>query len=190
MDGFQKRTETKKQQIIAAAVDLFGRYGFKKVSVDEIAERADVSKVSIYSYFKNKQGLIDHLVAAVFRERKEGIEQLVRSEIPFPEKLQALIAQKSEISGSFSQEFLEQIVQHPEWQNQPAEDLEALVEELLEQGKQEGHISPNASTRAMRLYIEVFRAGTEALPRELAELPPEELRQIITMFFHGLEAAL
>jgi len=188
MDGFQKRTEFKKRQIIDSAADLFGRFGFKKVSVDEIARHADVSKVSIYSYFKSKQGLIDWLVASAFRERKERIEKLVANDLGFPEKLQALITQKAEASSSFSNEFLQQIVDHPEWQNQPVHELDSLVEELIDQGKKEGHVSRNASSRALRLYIDIFRSGTEAMPQALADLPPDELRQIITMFFHGFSA--
>ena len=98
------------------------------------------------------------------------------------------IAQKSDASGSYSQEFMEQIFAHPEWQDQPTEELDELIEQLLEQGKNEGHVSKNTSIRAMRVYIDVFRAGTESMPETLAELPPDELRQIIMMFFHGLSA--
>ncbi len=190
MDGFQRRTEEKKRTILLSANELFGRHGFKKVSVDEIAERAGVSKVSIYTYFGNKQGLISELVASAFRVRKQAIEDLVGSDLSFPEKLQGLIAQKSDASGSYSQEFMEQIFSHPEWQDQPTDELDDLVERLLDQGKSEGHVSRNASTRAMRVYIDVFRAGTESMPETLAELPPDELHQIITMFFHGLSAEL
>ena len=188
MDGFQRRTEEKKKLILGAANELFGRHGFKKVSVDEIAERAGVSKVSIYTYFGNKQGLIGELVAMAFRGQKQAIEELVASDLSFPQKLQGLVAQKSEASGSYSREYMEQIFAHSEWQNQATEELDALVEQLLEQGKTEGHVSKNASTRAMRVYIDVFRAGTESMPETLAELPPDELRQIIMMFFHGLSA--
>ena len=38
----------KNEQIIAAARRLFNRYGFKKVSMDEIAREAGVTKKTIY----------------------------------------------------------------------------------------------------------------------------------------------
>ena len=41
----------KKDQIIEAARLLFHKYGFKKVSMDEIAREAGVNKRTIYSYF-------------------------------------------------------------------------------------------------------------------------------------------
>ena len=42
----------KKEQIIESARELFTRYGYKKVSMNEIAEEAGVTKKTVYSYFK------------------------------------------------------------------------------------------------------------------------------------------
>ena len=41
----------KKEQIIEAARKLFNKYGFKKVSMDEIAREAGVTKRTVYMYF-------------------------------------------------------------------------------------------------------------------------------------------
>ena len=41
----------KKEIIIEKARDLFTTYGYKKVSMDEIAREANVTKKTIYSYF-------------------------------------------------------------------------------------------------------------------------------------------
>ena len=51
MDGFERRKEQKKESIRRAALELFQNYGFKKVSVNDIAERAGVSQVTIYNGF-------------------------------------------------------------------------------------------------------------------------------------------
>ena len=39
----------KKEEVINAARDLFTKYGYKKVSMDEIAKEANVTKKTIYS---------------------------------------------------------------------------------------------------------------------------------------------
>ena len=188
MDGFERRTDEKRKRIFEAAQGLFGRHGFKRVSIEEVAEQAGVSKVTIYNYFGSKEGLIRELVAAAFRSRKVAIERLVHGDLPFPEKLRSLVLQKAEASSSYSQEFLERILQHPAWQQQPVEELDGLVAELMEQGKREGIISDKTPLRALRLYIEIFKSGTEAQSTVLAGLTSEELSQIIRMFFHGLTA--
>ena len=43
-----------KDKIVEAARKLFYKYGFKKVSMDEIANEAGVTKRTIYMYFKSK----------------------------------------------------------------------------------------------------------------------------------------
>ena len=186
MDGYQRRTADKKRKIIDAARVLFGRYGFKKVSVEEIAARADVSKVSIYSYYKSKAGLVRTLVDEAIQGRRAAIEGLIHSELPFPEKLRGLILQKSDASSGYSKELLEQILAHPAWQGQPTGDISVLMQEFFEQGKLEGHIDPALSNKVLMLYVELFRKGTEGVSEALSELDASETRRIISMFFRGM----
>lgn len=51
------KSEEKRSQIIDAAGVLFISNGFKKVSMEEIAKSAGVSKQTVYSHFGNKQQL-------------------------------------------------------------------------------------------------------------------------------------
>lgn len=41
--------------IIEASRNLFHQFGFKKVSMDEIAKEAGVTKKTIYMYFNSKE---------------------------------------------------------------------------------------------------------------------------------------
>lgn len=52
----------KKEQIIEVARQLFHQFGFKKVSMDEIARKAVVTKKTIYTYFKSKEELLKHFI--------------------------------------------------------------------------------------------------------------------------------
>lgn len=51
------RKTAKKQQILQAAVEIFGRSSFDDASICEIARKAGVAEGTIYQYFKNKQDL-------------------------------------------------------------------------------------------------------------------------------------
>lgn len=44
----------KREQILVSAVEVFGRYGFKRCSMEDIAEAAGMSRPALYQYFKNK----------------------------------------------------------------------------------------------------------------------------------------
>lgn len=54
--------ETKKK-IYDSANELFQKYGFEKVSVDNIVEKAGVSKGAFYVHFESKNSLITAVVA-------------------------------------------------------------------------------------------------------------------------------
>lgn len=51
-----------KEKILISARQLFTDYGYKKVSMDEIASSAGFTKKTVYSYFKDKDTLLRSLV--------------------------------------------------------------------------------------------------------------------------------
>ena len=61
----------KKEEVINAARDLFTKYGYKKVSMDEIAKEANVTKKTIYSYFSDKEAMFKYLQVKNFKVWKK-----------------------------------------------------------------------------------------------------------------------
>jgi len=48
---------TKSDAIVLAALELFTRYGYRKTSIDDIAESAQVAKRTVYLHFENKAAI-------------------------------------------------------------------------------------------------------------------------------------
>lgn len=74
----RKKIQTRRR-LLAEAMRLFGDRGFDQVSVAEIAEAADVSKMTVFNYFDSKEDLVlapleEHIgdVARVVRDRAPG----------------------------------------------------------------------------------------------------------------------
>lgn len=63
----------KRRRIVEAATEVFIRHGYRKASVDEVAQRAGVAKGTIYLYFRNKAEL---LLDAVIDEKKRYLKKL------------------------------------------------------------------------------------------------------------------
>jgi AcrR family transcriptional regulator len=61
----------KRGRILKAATELFTEHGYRRTSVEAVAERAGVGKGTVYLYFTRK---IDLLVAAVALEKRRGLE--------------------------------------------------------------------------------------------------------------------
>jgi AcrR family transcriptional regulator len=56
--------DTKREAIFAAALELFGRYGYRRTSIDDIARAAGVAKGTVYLYVENKEALFRTLAKA------------------------------------------------------------------------------------------------------------------------------
>lgn len=50
--------DTTSERIVTAALDLFSRQGVKKTDLDEVARQAGVTRVTVYRYFGDKEGLV------------------------------------------------------------------------------------------------------------------------------------
>ncbi len=51
------KKSTKRQTIIQAAIEVFGKKSFRDSNISEIAQRASVAEGTIYQYFRNKEDL-------------------------------------------------------------------------------------------------------------------------------------
>ena len=70
--------ERHKQEIIEAALQLFGTRGYKNTTMEEIAEQAQFSKGAIYSYFKSKKQLFDEILKNLFDRIQSLAEEAKR----------------------------------------------------------------------------------------------------------------
>jgi TetR/AcrR family transcriptional repressor of mexJK operon len=52
----------KRERIIAAATEAFLEFGFNAASMDLVAQRAMVSKVTVYAHFKSKEALFGSII--------------------------------------------------------------------------------------------------------------------------------
>ena len=57
----QREREARKKEILDAAQYLFSSKGFDSTTMDEIAERAEFGKPTLYTYFKSKEEILFHI---------------------------------------------------------------------------------------------------------------------------------
>src|SRR3954466_2970225 len=65
----------RRQRVLAAALEVFGRYGFRKASMDEIARSADISRQGLYLHFATSDALFR---AAVRQELDTALGEVSR----------------------------------------------------------------------------------------------------------------
>jgi TetR/AcrR family transcriptional regulator len=67
----KREKEERRQSILRAASEVFFENGFHQATVETVAERAEVSKGTVYLYFESKETILAHLLL-------EGLHDLVR----------------------------------------------------------------------------------------------------------------
>jgi AcrR family transcriptional regulator len=113
----------KHEDILKTAKDLFWKHGFKRVSVEEVCEKANVSKMTFYKHFENKIELAKTVFNKVVEEGEQRFKQIMKESSPAPEKIKKLILIKIEGTNNISSEFMQDFYQGTE------PELKAFVEE-------------------------------------------------------------
>ena len=77
--------------IVQAARDRFARYGFSKVTMEEIAADVELGKASLYYYFPSKEEVFKAVIALEQNELKGRFEQLLRKQEAAADKLREYV---------------------------------------------------------------------------------------------------
>jgi len=80
-----------REQIINAAASVFGRFGYKKTTMDEIGMAAGKGKTAIYYYFKNKEDVFRAVVEKEAKELEQNLIQAISTKSSPEEKLKTYV---------------------------------------------------------------------------------------------------
>lgn len=142
-----KLVETRRQQIIDAAVILFIRKGFYKTTTREIAREAGFSIGTLYEYVEAKEDILylvcDHIHAemeqAIRRSvsgKEDGLEtmrQAIRAFFTVCDRMQDNILLIYQVSKALPRESLRYVLKNDE-------RITAIFEELIIEGQKDGSL--------------------------------------------------
>ncbi|MEZ8824578.1 TetR/AcrR family transcriptional regulator [Vibrio sp. 10N.261.55.A7] len=188
-DGFQKRAEQKKQQILQAARALFFSQGPAKTTITEIAKEAHVSQVSIYNYFGSKDALIELIVEQHLHQSMGEAESILLLECAFPDKLNALFALGGSSDKSVDDNALKYFdLQDPTitriYERFHQERQIPFMLELVKQGQDAGEVAeflqPTAIIDFMNANMSIYKQSG------FLEHGAEYIASLGHLFFYGI----
>ena len=65
-----------RRQIVKKACDLYGQYGIKSVSMDDICRELGISKKTLYTVFEQKEDLVEAVLDGIQQEFEQRTEEL------------------------------------------------------------------------------------------------------------------
>ncbi|MBR2833188.1 MAG: TetR/AcrR family transcriptional regulator [Bacilli bacterium] len=104
---------TKRENVINTSRNLFTQYGFKKVTMDEIAIKSGVTKKTIYSYFKDKNDLIKFFLFDEISKMKDIVMKIDEEDIEACDKVHKMIysllefRREDELINKFNDKYLD-----------------------------------------------------------------------------------
>lgn len=148
----QRRKAERPQELLAAALALFVEKGFAATRAEEVAQRAGVSKGTLYLYYPSKEELLKAVIRQYLSsEIAEGAAQAARFEGSASEALCGVLAQwwqrvfESPASGVFKLVITE-ARNFPDiaefYFREVVEPGEQLIGSLLQRGVDSGEFAP------------------------------------------------
>jgi AcrR family transcriptional regulator len=101
----RKSTRVAKQEVLRsfmettiaqAAKEIFAERGYQRATLEEIAQRAGISKATIYLYYRNKDDLFLHVVEELVNTAMAAAAQEAATTKPPLEKLYGMVRSKVE----------------------------------------------------------------------------------------------
>jgi AcrR family transcriptional regulator len=87
------RRHAVRDQILRAAAELFRERGYRASTLDDIAARLGMSKVTLYSYFRAKEEMLAAISREVIDEFTRELALVLQSSLPPEEKLRRVVRQ-------------------------------------------------------------------------------------------------
>ncbi|PTM57487.1 TetR/AcrR family transcriptional regulator [Desmospora activa] len=189
MNGYERRKKKKIGQIYNVSFELFSKYGFQKVNVNEIAHEAKVSPATIYNYFGTKEQLYADTLRNWMDKQLEQYESILDSGLSFPEKAKKIMLLETKNLKMLADTF----------PKSASSELSGLIERYSEHkvapffgrfvalGKQEGYILKDLTEEMTMLYFTMFKNELARYWEEpYQDHVTRNIDQLMELFFYGL----
>ena len=192
MRPFRKFENKKLQQLVDTAYDLFWKFGFTRVSIEEICQEAGVSKMTFYKHFKNKTELIRFILHEMSEYSLKQYEKVMSEDIPFVEKVrksvQLKLKQTENISEAFFNDF--QKVNDPELnavvQEQRRSNIKVVTDWYIKAQK-DGDVRQDIKPEFIIYFLNhMMEMVKDANLVSMYKEPHDLIMELTNFFFYGL----
>jgi len=189
--------ETRRADILAAALDEFTARGFEAARLDDVAKRAGIAKGTIYLYFADKETLFQELVRSMVNPVLGTLEQLRSVDIPARMLVEGMLNTfVREILGTRRKDIIRLILSEGPrfpaiaefYHREVIARVLAIIRPLLARAVQRGELADDALVRFPQLIIApgLVAIMWSALFEKYEPLDvPEMIRAHIGILFDG-----
>ena len=182
----------KQRDILNTARELFWKHGVSRVTMEEISSKANVSKMTLYKYYSNKKNLALAVLKSEVERSMKKFRNIIKSEMPFEEKLEQMFLMKMEGTKGISNEFINDIYQNPELglyiyiEEQTRKSTE-MFKSFLEDSQKKGLIRKDVKIPFIVHHInQMIQMVTDQQLQAHYDNPQELIMEMMHFMFYGL----
>ncbi|WFR58958.1 TetR/AcrR family transcriptional regulator [Anaerocolumna sp. AGMB13025] len=169
MDGYIKRTQDKKNQVLKAAFNLMNQdTGIENLTMDEIAKNANVSKTSVFKYFGSKDNLIYEVFKIFLDKLGETAKEIMVQNKPFEETLILMSQNKIHYLEKVNRQFYIDLMDFYTKKGddgltlimqQYNKESSGIMLDLFHRGRKEGKVDLKYSDEFLMIYFQALVEG-------------------------------
>jgi len=110
-----RKRQRRVQEILRVAAEVLAEKGYYSTSLEEIADRLDLAKASLYHYFDSKEALLTACLATVAEEAIDRLSAIASGSGTTSERLRRLICEQLQIITVEYPELSRLFLAHLEW---------------------------------------------------------------------------
>ena len=195
---------SKQERILEAARDRFARYGFSKVTMDEIASDVEMGKASLYYYFPTKEDLFFEVIKFEQDFFKKELRKILDKDISACNKLKEYVQKRLfyfqqliNLGALNVHAYFDNKMMFKElYDNFQKKELE-LIEEIIKEGQKNGEIKKELLPDVPIIFLHVLqglrlrslsRAKDKQLDNEQIEELKKEMLVTAGIFIKGIKS--
>ena len=193
-DRKQLFNQITRKAIQEAVVNLVTRTGTRKVTMDQVAAEAGMSKGCLYIHFRSKKELLESVKTASFKPLGDQVQEILKGSLAPNQKIESIVYQLfsyfDENRGLFRFLLEEREIAQSQAMRQKNSRYRNFVERIakvLDDGVATGMFRHMDSKKVASIFIEAMIAMTA---RRLLEERPgpldEDVRLLIQVLFRGI----
>lgn len=184
---------------ILDAVDrLLARYGYHKMTVDDVAHEAGIAKGTLYAYFRSKEEMALATIDRTIGLLVEELYKIAQTQGTVTERLQQMLIfrilylfdRAQERSHTLDDMYMALRPQYKAYRDRYVESEAKVFAEVLAEGRQQGVLAVDDPTEVAHAFILATSVLTpfSLSVRELGERAEIErkIRLISTLLIHGI----
>ncbi|MFD2410728.1 TetR/AcrR family transcriptional regulator [Paenibacillus rhizoplanae] len=190
-----KEAETRRNEILDAAEELFGQKGFDGTSTGDILGRVGIARGTLYYHFKSKEDIMDALIERTNATILHAAQQIAEDKsIPVIERiLRAVMALNISSGESSSTEIMEHIhkpqnaLMHQKIQKAVIRSVPPILAPIISEGIEQGIFNTPYPYECMEIVV-VY--ATTIFDNDMVEMTEEERMSRILAFIANVERLL